>query len=233
MSDDRYLWTIKIDFSWTQETLDKINNEQLLQAVSFVLNQLESEIKWKEVRYKGTKQFKPTSIQKIFRKEKDIFIELGEEWFGVDKDWFVFEEIVWSSEEKYFVDLFEKKIKELQNKYEEIYLIRSERAFPIYSFDKWERFEPDFVLFMKAKENKKSLTYQVFIEPKWNQFKDSQWLFWENSGEWWKQKFLLEINDTAEILDLNFGNYKLIWLPFYNKLLEAEFEEVMDERILN
>jgi type III restriction enzyme len=223
MTDDEYLWNIKIDFSWTQETLDNIDNEQLLHAVSFVLKQLETEIKWNEVRYIGTRQFKPNPIHKIFRKEKDIFIDLGEEGFGVDKDWFVFEKIVWTPEEKGFVDLFEKKVKELQEKYEDIYLIRSERAFPIYSFDKWERFEPDFVLFMREKASKKPITYQVFIEPKWDGY---------IANDKWKEDFLKQIDEEAEILDLNFGNYKLIWLPFYNKWLEAEFEEVMDERLL-
>jgi type III restriction enzyme len=223
MSDDKYLWNIKIDFSWTQETLDNIDNEQLLQAVSFVLKQLEAEIKWKEIRYRGTKQFKPNPIQKIFKKEKDLFVEPWKEWFGVDKDWFVFEKIVWSSEEKAFVELFEKKIQELQKKYEDIYLIRSERAFPVYSFDKWERFEPDFILFMKEKKNKKPITYQVFIEPKWDPL-----LLVDK----WKQDFLLEIDTNAEILDLNLGNYKLIGLPFYNRWLENEFERAMDEKLL-
>lgn len=223
MADDKYLWNIKIDFNWTQETLDNIDNEQLLQAVSFVLKQLEAEIKWKEIRYRGTKQFKPNTIQKIFKKEKDLFVELWEEWFGVDEDWFVFEKIVWSSEEKAFVQLFEKKIQELQKKYEDIYLIRSERAFPIYSFDKWERFEPDFVLFMKDRSNKQPITYQVFIEPKWDHL-----LLVDK----WKQDFLLEIDTNAEILDLNLGNYKLIGLPFYNRWLENEFEKAMDEKIL-
>jgi len=44
--------------------------------------------------------------------------------------------------------------------------MRSERTFAIYSFDKGERFEPDFVLFMRAKNNPQPLTYQIFIEPK-------------------------------------------------------------------
>jgi type III restriction enzyme len=223
MTSEKCLWNIKIDFRWTQEALNEMDNEQLLQAISFVLKQLESEIKWKEIRYKGTRQFKPNPIHTIFRKEKDIFIDLGEEGFGVDKDWFVFEEIIWSSEEKNFINLFEKKIKELQKKHSDIYLIRSERAFPIYSFDKWERFEPDFVLFMKEKENDKSITYQVFIEPKWDHL-----LLVDKR----KQDFLLEVNNDAEILDLNFGNYRLVWLPFYNKWLEAEFEKVMDEDLL-
>lgn len=57
-------------------------------------------------------------------------------------------------------------IERLKSKYDDIYLLRSERHFAIYNFDDGERFEPDFVLFMKEKNSKKPLTYQVFIEPK-------------------------------------------------------------------
>ncbi len=119
--------------------------------------------------------------------------------------------------------LFHKKITTLQKRYDEIYLVRSERAFALYSFDDGQRFEPDFVLFLKNKDKQDNITYQVFIEPKGDQL-----LLLDKR----KNDFLQEINNKAEILDMNFWNYKLIWLPFYNKGLEIEFEKVMDEKIL-
>jgi hypothetical protein len=39
---------------------------------------------------------------------------------------------------------------------------------------------------------------------------------------------LLEIDKWAEILEMNFGNYKLVWLPFYNEDLKDEFEKAMN-----
>lgn len=62
---------------------------------------------------------------------------------------------------------------------------------------------------MREKDTQKPLTYQVFIEPKGNQFKDSDGRF-ENAGEGWKQKFLLQIEDQSEILELKFDEYSLI-----------------------
>lgn len=82
------------------------------------------------------------------------------------------------------------------------------------------------------KRNKVISIYQIFIEPKGDQFKDRQGRF-ENSKEGWKQKFLLEIENKADT-DLKFENkyFKLMGLPFYNKTLEKEFEEVLENKIL-
>jgi len=82
------------------------------------------------------------------------------------------------------------------------------------------------------KKNKVISIYQVFIESKGGQFKDSRGRF-ENSKEGWKQKFLLEIENKAEI-DLKYENkkFKLIGLPFYNKSLEREFREALEGKFI-
>jgi hypothetical protein len=46
---------------------------------------------------------------------------------------------------------------------------------------------------MKSKDTKEPFIYQIFVEPKGNQFKDSNGRF-EDSAEGWKQEFLLEID---------------------------------------
>lgn len=227
MTSEKYLWWIKICFKGTQEALNHITNDQKLQAIHFVLKQIEPTIKSQEVQYYGTKEFQAKSLKDIFHREKDIFVDLWAEEISKDKERFVFEKITGTSEEKDFIELFHRKVEGLKTKYDEIYLIRSERAFALYSFDDWQRFEPDFVLFLRNVNNKDTITYQVFIEQKGNQFKDSNNRF-ENSKEWRKQKFLIELESKHEFLDLNFGNYRLIWLPFYNKDLEMEFEKSMD-----
>ncbi len=79
--------------------------------------------------------------------------------------------------------------------YEEIYLIRSERSFALYSFKDGQRFEPDFVLYMKNKNKDKNVTYQIFIEPKGDQL-----LILDKR----KEDFLIQIDKTAEIIDFNF-----------------------------
>lgn len=222
ISNDTYLWNIIIDYIWTQQAIEHITNQQYLNSVSRVLTQLESQIKNQIIHYEGTKEFKPQSVKTLFKPQQEIMLNPSSQDIIFDKEWFVYKHIKWSTEEGKFVNLFNKKITQLQKKYEDIYLMRSERTFAIYSFDKGERFEPDFVLFMRAKNNPQPLTYQIFIEPKWDHLLllDSR-----------KQEFLWQIDTQAQILDLNFGNYKLIWLPFYNHTLEQEFEQAMDEKL--
>lgn len=230
IESEKYLWGITIDFYSSREILDNLTSEDKLRGVSALLSMLEVEIKDKKIEYEGTKTFVSKNISK-YPFEKAIKVELWVEGFSKNKDWFVFEKINGTSEEEDFVWLFEKKIQELEKKYMDIYLVRNERTVAIYSFRTWDRFEPDFILFMKDKDTKEPMTYQIFIEPKWNQFKDNEWGY-ENSWEWWKQEFLLEIEDQAKILEINFGSYQLIGLPFYNKDNESEFEGAMNERFL-
>ncbi|WP_338032118.1 DEAD/DEAH box helicase family protein [Candidatus Vampirococcus lugosii] len=223
----RYLSSKRIDLYSSKDVLENLSNDDLLKAVSSLLKSMENEIKQQETKYEGTTMFDAKSIQEMF-KEKTIKVSSYED-YTKNQDWFVFDKITATSEEKYLVELFEKKIQELNDKYEDIYLIRNERHFAIYSFEDGDRFEPDFVLFMKEKQTKKPLTYQIFIEPKGSQFKDAEGLF-GNSKEAWKEKFLSGIDEKAEIIDSNFGNYKLIGLPLYNKDLESDFEEAFDDR---
>lgn len=221
MGSDKYLGNITIDFEWSSDRISQINNEDKMQAICMVLKELESQIKEKEIQYEWTKEFRPQQISSIFKVQKEMMVDLNVEPIAYDKDWFVFDKIVSTLEEENFLNLFNKKVNELKKEYEDIWLLRSERAFALYSFDDWQRFEPDFVLFLRDR-NKEDVTYQVFIEPKWNHL-----ILLDK----WKENFLIEINDKAEILDLNFWNYKLIWLPFYNRELENEFEKVMDRML--
>ena len=80
-----------------------------------------------------------------------------------------------------FLDQWIRKSEEI---YEEIYLLRNERHFALYNFSDGRAFEPDFVLFLGAKQ-KAALTYQLFIEPKgeYLQHRDR-----------WKEDFLKEID---------------------------------------
>ncbi|MBP8016707.1 DEAD/DEAH box helicase family protein [Candidatus Gracilibacteria bacterium] len=230
IKSDNYLGNISIDFYSSKEVLENLTIENKLKAVSSLLNILEIEIKDKKVEYEGTKTFISKNISK-YPFEKAIKVDLGVEGFGVNKKWFVFEKINGTSEEKSFIKMFEDIIQKLEKKYTNIYLIRNERTVAIYSFINGDRFEPDFILFMQDKITKQPFTYQIFIEPKGDQFKDSN-LGFENSIEGWKQEFLLEIEDKAKILEMNFGNYKLIGLPFYSEKKENEFEKAFEDKFI-
>ncbi len=66
----------------------------------------------------------------------------------------------------------------------------------------------------------KSLTYQIFIEPKGGHIE---------AGDKWKQDFLAKIKEKYEKQGLNkfveTKNYRIIGLPFYNQNRENEFEQ--------
>lgn len=88
---------------------------------------------------------------------------------------------------KKFVEMFARRFENLEQNFEDIYLIRNERELKIY--DKLGRaFEPDFVLFCKQKAGEE-LIYQVFIEPKGNYLKPY---------DKWKEDFLKEIRDKKK-----------------------------------
>ena len=97
-------------------------------------------------------------------------------------------------------------------------------------------FYPDFVMFLTEKKTKKEVMYQIFIEPKGDQFLDFQNTF-EQSKESWKQKYLLDI-ETNHSLDLKIENkeFCLIGLPFYNEGqvnsdLRTKFEEIFAKQL--
>ena len=84
----------------------------------------------------------------------------------MSQNWFAFQQITSTSEEVGFIECMDSMIDTLRKKYDDIYLLRSERHFAIYNFDDGERFEPDFVLYMQSKQKQEPISYQIFIEPK-------------------------------------------------------------------
>ena len=109
--------------------------------------------------------------------------------------------------------------------------MRNEKFFQIFDFDEGRAFEPDFIMILKRR-NKVINIYQIFIEPKGDQFKDNQGRF-ESSKEGWKQEFLLEMEGKADIdLKLEDKHFKLMGLPFYNEALKKDFEEALENKLL-
>ena len=88
-------------------------------------------------------------------------------------------------------------------------MLRNERIFKIFRFSDGKAVEPDFVLFLTDKESKKSLSYQLFVEPK------GQHLI---KNDQWKEDFLKEIESQYHIDTLvESDKYKIYGMPFYNE----------------
>ena len=195
-----------------------------------LLADIEKDIKWNLTKYFWTPEFKPHAISKIiFDKilrlnKKDERYD-GQQDFLENKDWYVFNANYWTSEEKAFVKMFDSQVVEFKKQYDEIFLIRNERHFKLFSFDDWQAFEPDFVLFLYNKKDEKNLTYQIFIEPK------GKHLIWKDQ---WKENFLQQIKERFKDKIITFNEtkkYKITWVPFYNVSEENLFKKELHESI--
>jgi len=217
-----YLGGLEITFQGNLYRLED-NYAEHLSAMIELLNQLEKDIRAELTEYEGTKEFTPSRIHRIFFDKTLKFsmdTERGQEdpQFEHDfreKDWFAFNTIYGTSEEKAFVRMLDRHIEKLKVKYQEIYLLRNEGHFAIHNFSDGQTFQPDFVLFLREKGGE-TLIYQLFIEPKGRHLTDK---------DRWKEDFLNEIKQEFgnKVLKLEESRYRLIGVPFYNTEDENEF----------
>lgn len=123
--------------------------------------------------------------------------------------WFVYNEAIVDKLERSLIELIQGYVEELQNKYKDVYLIRSDERntkLKLHEFagdvSHYAGFLPDFVLYL-ANE---SYIYQIYIEPKGAQLLDQ---------DQWKEDLLTSI--SPESVDVIGENYqvKLYGVKFY------------------
>jgi len=233
-----YLANVEIEVTGPKNKIETLTPSEKLKIVLPVIKEIADQAKINTSEYRGTTLFKARALWEIF-KNKKIKIDKDDlerkELSEIDlekTDWYGQNVFYGTSEEKSFINFISGFIEKLKQKYSDIALLRNEKFFQIFEFDEGRAFEPDFIMLLK-KRNKAISIYQVFIEPKGDQFKDSQGRF-ENSKEGWKQKFLLVMEGKADTdLKLEDKHFKLIGLPFYNEKLKKEFEEALENKILS
>jgi type III restriction enzyme len=246
--NEKYLGGIKIKVKGTSEQVENLLQIEKLNIAGFVIGKV-LEIAGKEKKeYYGTKEFKAHLIKKIFGEndgKKTIQLAIDSKRaeeiqnFDIgDKNWYAQDALWGTSEEKAFMHFIDEAITKLKKKYQDIALLRNEQFFKIYSFENGEPFYPDFVLLLTEKKTKQEVMYQIFVEPKGNQFLDAQNTF-EQSKEGWKQKLLVEI-EKSHTVDLKIENkdFRLIGLPFFNEgrvnnALREKFEKAFEKQLLN
>jgi type III restriction enzyme len=221
-----YLGGLEITLRGTKTRLNEISNFDYLLAVQKLLQTIESEIKSNLTEYEGS-EYINKNVHEVF-KDKEIKVykdsERADGQFDVvsEPEWYVYNANYGTSEEKEFVKMFARRFEQLENNFENIYLIRNEREIKI--IDKLGRaFEPDFVLFCKQKAGKE-LTYQVFIEPKGNHLK---------AHDKWKEDFLKQIREDKKTIEIDSDNYLITGVPFYNNENENEFKETLENTLNN
>jgi len=238
ISSTEYLGGVEIELTGRKKKIYNLGSEDKLEIVIFVVKRVLEEARINASKFRGTKLFKAKLLKKVFRDKilkLDSDSERAQKLEKINlqnKDWYAQNEIWGTSEEEGFIEFIDGFIAKLKQKYSDgVALLRNEQFFQIFDFDEGKAFEPDFVLFLKRR-NHKITTYQVFIEPKGDQFKDNRGRF-ENSKEGWKQEFLLGMEEKADTdLKLENKHFKLMGLPFYNEKLKKDFEEALENKLL-
>lgn len=123
--------------------------------------------------------------------------------------WFVYNEAIVDKLERGLIELIQGYVEELQNKYKDVYLIRSDERntkLKLHEFagdvSHYAGFLPDFVLYL-ANE---SYIYQIYIEPKGTQLLDQ---------DQWKEDLLTSISpESVDVIGEN-DQVKLYGVKFY------------------
>lgn len=220
---DEFLGNSNVEITYSQ---DEVNGKILFSAVKHALVKVASHVMAIKPEYVGSKEFEPKQL-KVILKDKKISLgsiegnggkgnsqnNCSNEEYRLDltnERWYVFNDNYGTSEEKLFVKYFKTHIEpKLKGKNLEYYVVRNERIpeLAIYSFEAGERFEPDFLLFVRKQRSEGSLTYQGYVEPKGNQLLDN---------DAWKEAFSMQIEKEHLVEGLFADDYKIIGFPFFN-----------------
>lgn len=224
----------KIDENLSYDYIIQAQNDKKNILIS-ILNEISSLIVSNSVDFVGTNDFFGKKISDVFDKIKILKFSIndtGSQEFGVGqgettnsqlnmdlsfKKWYVFNENYGTDQEKFLVKFIDMLYRdELKDKFDDIYLIRNEKHFKVFTFNEGLSFEPDFVLFLKKINGNKSTLYQIFIEPKGENLISN-----DDSNK--KQLFLEKINDQSNIIsnDKN-TNIKLFGTVLFNEFLSKE-----------
>lgn len=237
ISSDDYLGSVEVEVLGPKAKINELTPTEKTKLLLFLSKKIAEQARSNTSEFVGTELFKAKMLRDVF-KDKKIKIDIDdlqkrelEEVNLAEKDWYAQSGFYGTEEEQSFIKFIDEFIAKLRQKYSDIALLRNEKFFQIFDFDEGRAFEPDFIMILKRR-NKTINIYQIFIEPKGNQFKDNQGRF-ENSKEGWKQKFLLEVGEKADTdLKLENKHFKLVGLPFYNEKLQKEFEEALENKLL-
>lgn len=226
-TSDNYLGGLAITFKGDFTQLEDEASEKL-RACCDLLGKIETELRERITQQEGTKHFYKEQIRDLFKEKVLKFSAKSSradenhaaERLAKDAEWFAFNGLYGTSEEKAFVQFLQTQLEELKKTYVDLFLIRNERHFSIYNFFDGQAFQPDFVLFL-GKENGETLSYQLFIEPKGEHIEDF---------DRWKEDFLKEIDtERKSELIIENKNYRIIGLPFYQEKNQNQFRETLDE----
>ncbi|HDJ2067172.1 TPA: DEAD/DEAH box helicase family protein [Staphylococcus aureus] len=202
-----------------------------LSVLNDYLSKLETKIKNNYLKVKGTPIFEGIKLSELIddyvvevnnvnRHVTDLEDQKKPKDMG-QHDWYIYDKAIVNGLERDLIDLINSMMEDLQNKYDEVYLIRNERKIKFREINGVRGFMPDFLLYLKDNE----YTYQVFVEPK------GQHLLLNDK---WKEQFMLSLNEREDIEVLaEDENVRLVGLCFYSddSTKRKEFKEYFNKEI--
>lgn len=217
----------------------ELSQDDKLYVVEEILKKIADGFIEVEDRYYGSDKFEPYPIKKMFSDKiirKYTVNYAGDKETGISQkdkietkyyenldtiEWYAYNDNYGTSEEKSLVRALKEVMEDLKEQWTDIYLLRNEKAVRIYSFDTGQAFEPDFLMFANDKTHGNT-SWQIFIEPKGNQFMEGSKESYARK-EAWKEEFLNEITrrDEARTLVDN-SRFRIVGLPFFNEKISKE-----------
>ncbi|EAC3880317.1 DEAD/DEAH box helicase family protein [Listeria monocytogenes] len=191
-----------------------------LEMVEKFFESMEKKIRLNYMKNRGTPVFEGVKFSKLIN---DYQIELNKVNQGIsdidelvqprnmrDHDWFIYDKAIVNSLENSFINFINDYIKQLKEKYKEVYLIRNERKVKIVEIDGTRGFMPDFLLYLQDE----SCTYQIFLEPKGDHLR---------LQDKWKEDFLSSLGERedVEVLTEN-EEVRLLGIKFYSETPELK-----------
>lgn len=241
IESDCYLSGINVQIFAVQEKLDNLSQKDKLFCAVQVLKQIEPQLTNGGIGYKGTRLFSPRPIKSVFREKTQKFAldgsldkEYGKSMKETDNpelrldlscvNWHAYEDCYGTSEEKHLIRYIESIYPKLAEKYEDIYLLRNEKDFKIYSLTSGDAYQPDYVLFLRKKNDVGKADYiQIFIEPKGEHLRTT---------DKWKEDAMKEIRLNADIQFSTQGTNFNIWgMPFFTERKRQVFDAAIKESL--
>ena len=222
LTSDEFLGNSSVEITYSQEEL---NGKIIFSALKQAMVKVASHVMSIKPEYVGSREFEPKQLNVILRDKKISLAKIENnggkgdsqnnclnEAYRLDlknEKWYVFNDNYGTSEEKLFVKYFKIHIEpKLKAKNLEYYVVRNERVpeLAIYSFEAGERFEPDFLLFVKKKRSEGSHIYQGYVEPKGNHLL---------INDAWKEEFSMQLEEHS-VTEQFSDDYQIIGFPFFN-----------------
>ncbi|MCV3151476.1 DEAD/DEAH box helicase family protein [Enterococcus faecalis] len=191
-----------------------------LEMVEKFFESMEKKIRLNYMKNRGTPVFEGVKFSKLIN---DYQIELNKVNQGIsdidelvqprnmrDHDWFIYDKAIVNSLENSFINFINDYIKQLKEKYKEVYLIRNERKVKIVEIDGTRGFMPDFLLYLQDE----SCTYQIFLEPKGDHLR---------LQDKWKEDFLSSLGERGDVEVLTENEeVRLLGIKFYSETPELK-----------